>query len=453
MLTSFEIFETLKMIDEEYLDIRTITMGISLLDCSDPDADAACRKIYEKICRNAEYLVAISEDIERDFGIPIINKRVAVTPISLIAGSSAAKSYLPYAVALDRAAETIGIDFVGGFSALVHKGCYGSDKMLIDSIPEALATTQKVCASINLATTTAGINMTAVEKMGRIIKQAAELTASSGGFACAKLVVFANAVEDNPFMAGAFHGSGEPETVLNVGVSGPGVVRAALERSPADADFDTVAEIIKRTAFKVTRVGQLVAQEASKRLAVPFGIVDLSLAPTPAIGDSVAYILEEMGLEKCGTHGTTAALALLNDAVKKGGVMASSRVGGLSGAFIPVSEDAGMIRAVQSGALSLDKLEAMTCVCSVGLDMICVPGDTSAATISGIIADEAAIGVMNNKTTAVRIIPAPGKKVGDLVEFGGLLGTGPVMSVNPFSSEAFIARKGRIPAPLHSLRN
>jgi len=453
MLSQVEVFETLKMIDEEHLDIRTITMGINLLDCASTDTDQACAKIYEKICRKAEKLVRTGADIEKKLGIPIINKRVSVTPISLVAAASGSvDSYLPYAIALDRAAATIGIDFIGGFSALVHKGFTKSDRILIDSIPEALSTTEKVCASVNVASTTAGINMDAVEQMGHVIKSCAQLTADSGGLACAKLVVFANAVEDNPFMAGAFHGTGEPETVINVGVSGPGVVKSALTTVKGE-DFGVVAETIKKTAFKVTRMGQLVAQEASKRLNVPFGIVDISLAPTPEVGDSVAYILEEMGLEKCGTHGTTAALALLNDAVKKGGTMASSYVGGLSGAFIPVSEDAGMISAVQEGALTLDKLEAMTCVCSVGLDMICVPGDTPAATIAGIIADEAAIGVVNSKTTAVRIIPAPGRQVGDLVEFGGLLETGPVMPVNKYSSDNFIARKGRIPAPMQGLKN
>ena len=452
MLSTGEVFETLKMIDEEHLDVRTITMGINLLDCSSSNVEHACNKIYEKVCRKAEKLVQVGEDIEKEFGIPIINKRISVTPVSLVAAASDIDNYLPFALTLDRAAMAVGVDFIGGFSALVHKGYTNSDRILIKSIPEALANTKKVCASVNVASTTAGINMDAVEQMGRTIKSAAELTASTGGFACAKLVIFANAVEDNPFMAGAFHGTGEPETVINVGVSGPGVVKSALT-SVKGQDFGIVAETIKKTAFKVTRMGQLVAQEASRRLDVPFGIVDISLAPTPEVGDSVAYILEEMGLEKCGTHGTTAALALLNDAVKKGGTMASGYVGGLSGAFIPVSEDAGMISAVREGALSLDKLEAMTCVCSVGLDMICVPGDTPASTISGIIADEAAIGVVNNKTTAVRIIPAPNKKVGDVVEFGGLLGTGPVMPVNKYSSEAFIARKGRIPAPMHSLKN
>ena len=452
MINQFELAETMHMIDSEHLDIRTITMGISLLDCADADSAIATQKIYDKICSKAEKLVSTGETIENELGIPIINKRISVTPISLVAGASNATSYVPYAKALDRAGKTVGVNFLGGFSALVHKGFTNADKILIDSIPEALSTTDIVCSSVNIGNTKAGINMDAVKLMGETVKKTADLTAASDGFGCAKLVVFCNSVEDNPFMAGAFHGVGEPDCVINVGVSGPGVVKHALEKVRG-ADFGVVSETIKKTAFKITRMGQLVAMEASKRLNVPFGIVDLSLAPTPARGDSVAYILEEMGLEKCGTHGTTAALALLNDAVKKGGVFASSYVGGLSGAFIPVSEDAGMISAAKCGALSLDKLEAMTCVCSVGLDMIVVPGDTTASTISAIIADEAAIGMINNKTTAVRVIPAPGKKVGDVIEFGGLLGTGPVMSVNSASSEAFIARGGRIPAPIHSLRN
>jgi len=452
MINPFEIIETIKMIQEENLDIRTITMGISLRDCCDSDGNAARKKIYDKITRLAENLVKVGEDIEKEYGIPIINKRISVTPISLIAESSDEKDYVKFAETLDKAAEATGVNFIGGFSALVHKGYTVGDKRLILSIPEALSTTKRVCSSVNVATTKAGINMDAVREMGEIIKKTAQLTANEGALGCAKLVVFANVPEDNPFMAGAFHGIGEPECVINVGVSGPGVVKCALEKVKG-ADFGTVAETIKKTAFKITRMGQLVAQEASKRLGVSFGIVDLSLAPTPAIGDSVAHILEEMGLEKCGAHGTTAALALLNDAVKKGGIMASSYVGGLSGAFIPVSEDAGMIEAVTQGALSIEKLEAMTCVCSVGLDMIAVPGNTSAETISAIIADEVAIGVVNNKTTAVRIIPAPGKDVGDVVEFGGLLGSGPVMKVNPFNSDLFIKRGGRIPAPIHSLRN
>jgi len=452
MIKSFEIMETLKMIQQENLDIRTITMGISLRDCCQPEGEMACRRIYEKIVRMAERLVRVGEDIEEEYGIPIINKRISVTPISMVAESSDEEDYVKFAQTLDRAAETVGVNFIGGFSALVHKGYTSGDHKLIQSIPQALSSTKKVCSSVNVATTKAGINMDAVAEMGRIIKKTAELTAADGGLGCAKLVVFANVPEDNPFMAGAFHGVGEPECVINVGVSGPGVVKCALEKVKG-ADFGTVSETIKKTAFKITRMGQLVAQEASRRLGVPFGIVDLSLAPTPAIGDSVAHILEEMGLEKCGAPGTTAALALLNDAVKKGGTMASSYVGGLSGAFIPVSEDAGMIDAVVKGALTLEKLEAMTCVCSVGLDMIAVPGATSAETISAIIADEAAIGVINQKTTAVRIIPAPGKVVGDIVEFGGLLGSGPVMPVNRFDCTEFIRRGGRIPAPIHSLKN
>ena len=452
MINKFEAYETLHMIENEHLDVRTITMGISLLDCIDSSAEKACERIYEKITKKAENLVKTGEDIENDFGIPIINKRISVTPISLVAGASDADNYTMFAKTLDRAAKAVGVNFIGGFSALVQKGFTKGDRILINSIPQALSETDIVCSSVNVGSTKAGINMDAVKLMGEVIKETAERTKDSDGFGCAKLVVFANAVEDNPFMAGAFHGVGEADCIINVGVSGPGVVKCALEKVKG-ADFGTVAETIKKTAFKVTRMGQLVACEASKRLDIPFGIVDLSLAPTPAVGDSVAYILEEMGLEKCGTHGTTAALALLNDAVKKGGVFASSSVGGLSGAFIPVSEDAGMISAASIGALSLDKLEAMTCVCSVGLDMIVIPGDTTASTISAIIADEAAIGMINNKTTAVRVIPAPGKKVGEVVEFGGLLGTGPVMAVNNFSSEEFIARGGRIPAPIHSLRN
>lgn len=452
MIRPMEVMETIKMIQEENLDIRTITMGISLRDCCHSEGKIAREKIYNKITRLAADLVKVGEGIEREYGIPIINKRISVTPISMIAESSDEEDYIKFAETLDRAADTVGVNFIGGFSALVHKGYTIGDTRLIRSIPEALAGTKKVCASVNVATTKAGINMDAVREMGLVIKKSAELTAGIGGLGCAKLVVFSNVPEDNPFMAGAFHGIGEPECVINVGVSGPGVVKCALEKVKG-ADFGVVADTIKKTAFKITRMGQLVAQEASKRLGVSFGIVDLSLAPTPAIGDSVAHILEEMGLEKCGAHGTTAALALLNDAVKKGGTMASSYVGGLSGAFIPVSEDAGMIDAVRQGALTLEKLEAMTCVCSVGLDMIAVPGDTTADTISAIIADEVAIGVVNNKTTAVRIIPAPGKVVGDVVEFGGLLGSGPVMPVNKFGSSEFIKRGGRIPAPIHSLRN
>ncbi|MCE5220655.1 MAG: PFL family protein [Clostridium sp.] len=446
------ILETIKMIEEERLDVRTITMGISLLDCIDPDGDKARIKIYDKITKSAEHLVEVGRQIESEFGIPIVNKRVSITPMSIIAGATDETDYVEFARTLDRAAHTLGIDFLGGFSALVHKGCTKGDKILIKSIPEALAVTQKVCASVNVGCTKSGINMNAVRDMADVIKQTAELTKDAKGFGCAKLVIFANAVEDNPFMAGAFHGIGEAEKIINVGVSGPGVVKRALEKVRGQS-FDVVAETIKQTAFKVTRMGELVAKEASRRLDVPFGIVDLSLAPTPAVGDSVAEILEEIGLEQVGTHGTIAALAMLNDAVKKGGVMACSHVGGLSGAFIPVSEDAGMIAAVNSGSLNLEKLEGMTCVCSVGLDMIAIPGDTPASTIAGMIADEAAIGVINNKTTAVRIIPAPGCVVGDMVEFGGLLGTAPVMKVNGKSSELFYNRGGRIPAPIHSFKN
>ena len=452
MLNSKDILSTIRMIDQQHLDVRTITMGISLLDCCDPDPDAACRKIYDKIATSAQHLVRTGQDIETEFGIPIVNKRISVTPMALVAGASRTDDYLPFAQAMDRAAKAVGVNFIGGFSALVQKGMTEGDRKLISAIPEALAATDVVCASVNVGSTKAGINMDAVRLMGQTIQATAQRTADQGGFGCAKLVVFCNAVEDNPFMAGAFHGVGEAERVINVGVSGPGVVHHALQAVKGQS-FDVLAEAIKKTAFQVTRMGQLVAQEASARLGVPFGIVDLSLAPTPAVGDSVARILEEMGLEVCGTHGTTAALALLNDAVKKGGVMASSSVGGLSGAFIPVSEDEGMIAAAQSGRLTLDKLEAMTCVCSVGLDMIAVPGDTSAATISAILADEAAIGMVNTKTTAVRIIPAPGKQVGDTVEFGGLLGSAPVMPCHTGSAEDFVARGGRIPAPMHSLKN
>lgn len=446
------ILETIKMIEEEKLDVRTITMGISLLDCIDSDGEKARTKIYDKITKSAENLVKVGREIETEFGIPIVNKRVSITPMSIVAGASNDTSYVKFAQTLDRAAETLGIDFLGGFSALVQKGCTKGDKILIDSIPEALATTNKVCASVNVGCTKSGINMNAVRDMGEIIKRTAELTKDQHGFGCAKLVVFANAVEDNPFMAGAFHGVGEAEKIINVGVSGPGVVKRALEQVRGQS-FDAVAEMIKKTAFKVTRMGELVANEASRRLGVPFGIVDLSLAPTPAVGDSVAEILEEIGLEQVGTHGTIAALAMLNDAVKKGGVMACSHVGGLSGAFIPVSEDAGMIEAVISGSLNLEKLEGMTCVCSVGLDMIAIPGDTPVTTLSGIIADEMAIGMINQKTTAVRIIPVIGKNVGEVVEFGGLLGYAPVMPVNQFGCAEFINRGGRIPAPIHSFKN
>ena len=446
------ILETIKMIEEEKLDIRTITMGISLLDCIDADGDKAREKIYNKIMRCAKDLVKVGNEIEAEFGIPIVNKRISVTPISLIAGATDEENYVKFAEVLDKAANDLGVNFIGGFSALVHKGYSKGDRILIKSIPQALKSTSKVCASVNIGSTRSGINMDAVKEMGEIIKKCADLTANENAIACAKLVVFANAVEDNPFMAGAFHGVGEADTVINVGVSGPGVVQRALEKVKGEP-FDVVAETIKKTAFKITRIGQLVANEASKRLGVSFGIVDLSLAPTPAVGDSVAHILETMGLESVGTHGTTAALAILNDAVKKGGVMACSHVGGLSGAFIPVSEDAGMIDAVNKGTLNLEKLEAMTAICSVGLDMIAIPGDAKAATISAIIADEAAIGVINNKTTAVRIIPAPGYSEGDMVEFGGLLGSGPVMRINEASSKEFIKRGGRIPAPIHSFKN
>ena len=452
MINQKEILETINMIEKENLDIRTITMGISLLDCASESIDKLTSKVYDKVTKKAENLVKVGKQIEAEYGIPIINKRISVTPVSLIGQGHSPSDFVKIAKTLDKAAHTVGVNFIGGFSALVHKGFTVGDTSLIYAIPEALSETELVCSSVNVGSTKAGINMDAVKNMGEVIKETAKLTKDSGGFGCAKLVVFANAVEDNPFMAGAFHGAGEAECVINVGVSGPGVVKCALEKVKG-RDFQTVAETVKKTAFKITRMGNLVAKEASKRLNVPFGIVDLSLAPTPAVGDSVAYILEEMGLEKCGAHGTTAALALLNDAVKKGGIFAASNVGGLSGAFIPVSEDAGMIDAVKTGALSIEKLEAMTCVCSVGLDMIVIPGDTSASTISAIIADEAAIGMINNKTTAVRVIPAPGKKVGDIVEFGGLLGTGPVMKVSNLDSSEFIARGGRIPAPIHSLRN
>ena len=448
LMNSSEILQTIQMINQQHLDVRTITMGISLLDCADEDMDACCRKLYDKICRCAGKLVQTGCDIEEEFGIPIVNKRISVSPISLVAAACRTGDYTPIARTLDRAAKETGVNFIGGFSALAHKGFTESDRRLIASLPTALTETELVCASVNLASTRAGINMDAVALMGKTIRAIAD----RDPMGCAKLVVFANAVADNPFMAGAFHGVGEPETVINVGVSGPGVVAHALKECKGES-FDVVAETIKRTAFKITRMGELVAQEASRRLGVPFGVVDLSLAPTPAIGDSVAEILEIMGLEKCGGHGTTAALALLNDAVKKGGVMASSHVGGLSGAFIPVSEDAGMISSVEAGALSIDKLEAMTCVCSVGLDMIAVPGDTPADTISAIIADEAAIGVVNNKTTAVRIIPAKGKTVGDRIDFGGLLGSAPIMPLREGSAADFVARGGRIPAPLHSLKN
>ncbi|CAB1251194.1 conserved protein of unknown function [Ruminococcaceae bacterium BL-6] len=452
MINSHDILETINMIDNENLDVRTITMGISLLDCIDPDIDAACRKVYDKICRYASNLVKTGEDISKDYGIPIIHKRISVTPVSMIAAACPDKSPVRLARALDRAARAVGVNFIGGYSALVHKGFGPGDYALIESIPEALSTTEFVCSSVNIGTTKAGINMDAVGKMGRVVRETAQATADRDCIGAAKLVVFCNAPEDNPFMAGAFHGPGEPDCVINVGVSGPGVVRAALAKA-GDCDITAVADLIKKTAFKITRMGQLVAQEAARRLCVPFGIVDLSLAPTPAVGDSVAHILEEMGLESCGAHGTTAALAILNDAVKKGGIMASSHVGGLSGAFIPVTEDAGMIDAARCGSLSITKLEAMTSVCSVGLDMIAVPGDTPAEVISAIIADEAAIGMVNSKTTAVRLIPAIGKKAGDELNFGGLLGGGPVMEVNRYSPLKFIRRGGRIPAPMQSLKN
>ena len=448
MIETSEILQTMRMIQEENFDIRTITLGINLLDCSDQDAEKCAQRVYDKVCRTADRLVKTGEDIEQELGIPIVNKRISVTPVSLICQGDPR----PIARALDQAAEEMGVNFLGGYSALTQKGMTRADERLIQSIPEVLCTTQRLCSSVNVGSTRAGLNMNAIREMGEIIKKTAARSADQDGLGCAKLVVFANAVEDNPFMAGAFCGVGEPECAINVGVSGPGVVKRALEQVKGQP-FDVVAETIKRTAFKITRVGQLVAREASQRLQIPFGIVDLSLAPTPARGDSVAHILTEMGLEMAGAPGTTAALALLNDAVKKGGVMASNHVGGLSGAFIPVSEDIGMIEAAAAGALTLEKLEAMTCVCSVGLDMIAIPGDTSAAAISGIIADEAAIGMVNSKTTAVRVIPAVGKKAGDRVEFGGLLGFAPVMPVNHWGNEDFIARGGRIPAPLHSLRN
>ena len=452
MVNTKDILETINMIREENLDIRTITMGISLYDCVSEDEDRLCEKIYDKITTKAEKLVATGCGIEKEYGIPIVNKRVSVTPISLVGGSISPEGYIKVAKTLDRAAKTLGINFIGGFSALVQKGMTQGAKNMISVIPEALAETDFVCSSVNVASTKAGVNMDAIRLMGQAVKRAAYLTKDKDSIGCAKLVVFANVPEDNPFMAGAFHGVGEDECVINVGVSGPGVVSSAIQRA-GDCDLSELADIIKKTAFKITRVGQLVASEASRRLDVPFGIVDLSLAPTPAIGDSVAHILENMGLESCGCHGTTAALAMLNDAVKKGGVMASSHVGGLSGAFIPVSEDAGMIAAVERGALTLEKLEAMTAVCSVGLDMIAIPGDTDEAVICGIIADEIAIGVVNTKTTAVRVIPAYGKGVGDCIDYGGLLGRAPIMDINKYSPARFIGRGGRIPAPIHSLKN
>lgn len=452
MISKWEVQETNEMIQEANLDIRTITMGISLLDCVSDDMDKLCENIYNKITTCARDLVSTGEKISKKYGIPIVNKRISVTPIALIGGATKAQSYVPIAKTLDRAAKEVGVNFIGGFSALVQKGMSPSDQVLIESIPEALSVTDCVCASVNVGCTKSGINMDAVKRMGEIIKLAAEYTADRESIGCAKLVVFCNAPEDNPFMAGAFHGVGEHDTVINVGVSGPGVVKKALE-NVRDGDFETLCETVKRTAFKITRAGQMVAKEAAHTLGVPFGIIDLSLAPTPAIGDSIAEIFEEMGLEMAGAPGTTAALAILNDSVKKGGVMASSYVGGLSGAFIPVSEDHAMIKAAEVGALTLEKLEAMTCVCSVGLDMVAIPGDTSASTISGIIADEMAIGMINAKTTAVRLIPVYGKTVGESAYFGGLLGRAPIMQVNPYKCERFIARGGRIPAPIHSFKN
>ena len=452
MINMHDIMETITMIQDDHLDIRTITMGISLLDCADTDIDRSCDKVYEKIHRLAGNLVPVGEEIEKKYGIPIVNKRVAVTPISMLVAVSGGDP-VKYAKTLDRVAKDIGVNFIGGYSALVQKGFSAGDRELIESIPRALAETDLVCSSVNVGSTKAGINMDAVKLMGEKVREAAELTKDNQCMGPAKLVVFCNAPEDNPFMAGAFHGVGEPDCVLNVGVSGPGVVRAALAKLSKDAPLNQVADLIKKTAFKITRMGQLVGSEASQKLGVPFGIIDLSLAPTPAIGDSVAHILEEIGLEQCGTHGTTAALAMLNDAVKKGGVMASSTVGGLSGAFIPVSEDGGMIDAAVSGTLTLEKLEAMTAVCNVGLDMIVLPGDTPATTIAAIIADEAAIGMVNSKTTAVRVIPAIGKEHGEMLDFGGLLGQGPIMKVNGKSSDIMINRGGRIPAPMQSLKN
>lgn len=452
MITKNEILETNQMIDDANLDVRTITMGISLLDCADADVDRFNEKIYQKITTYAKDLVKVGDELAREFGVPVVNKRISVTPIAIAAAGCKTDSYVSIAQTLDRAAKAVGVNFIGGFSALVQKGYTESDRKLIASIPEALAVTDFVCSSVNIGTSRNGINMDAVKEMGEVIHKTAELTKDRECIGCAKLVVFCNAVEDNPFMAGAFHGVGEADCAINVGVSGPGVVKKALEEVRG-ADFETLCETVKRTAFKITRVGQMVAREASKRLQIPFGIIDLSLAPTPAVGDSIAEIFQEMGLAEPGAPGTTAALALLNDNVKKGGVMASSYVGGLSGAFIPVSEDHGMIEAAEKGALTLEKLEAMTCVCSVGLDMIAVPGDTSPATLSGIIADEAAIGMVNQKTTAVRLIPVIGRGVGESVEFGGLLGYAPIMAVNPYSCDAFIARGGRIPAPIHSFKN
>ncbi len=453
MLNTNDILETIKMISDEHLDVRTVTMGISLLDCADPDGKKACEKIYRKITEKAKDLVKTAEEISATYGMPIVNKRISVTPIAMLLASAPDADPVWYAKTLDAAARAIGVNFVGGYSALVHKGFSAGDERLIRSIPEALASTEYVCSSVNIGSTKTGINMDAVKMMGPIIRQAAELTQERMCTGAAKLVVFCNAPEDNPFMAGAFHGVGEPDCVIHVGVSGPGAVRAALAKLPKDASLDEVAELIKRTAFKITRMGQLVGRLASERLGVPFGIVDLSLAPTPAPGDSVANILEEIGLESCGGCGTTATLAMLNDAVKKGGVMASNHVGGLSGAFIPVSEDDGMIKAVERGSLTIERLEAMTAVCSVGIDMVVIPGDTDAAVISALIADEAAIGMVNTKTTAVRVIPAIGRKEGDVLDFGGLLGYAPILPISPFSPAVFVNRGGRIPAPLQALKN
>lgn len=453
MINTNDVVETIQMISDENLDVRTVTMGISLMDCADPDPEKATRKIYEKIVRKAKYLVPVCESISKEYGIPIVNKRIAVTPIAMLLAACPSGDPVDFAKALDKAAKQVGVNFIGGFSALVHKGFSAGDERLINAIPQALCETDFVCSSVNIGSTKSGINMDAVALMGPVIRKAAELTADRNCLGAAKLVVFCNAPEDNPFMAGAFHGVGEPDCVINVGVSGPGAVRAALEKQAKGKDLSGVAETVKRTAFKITRMGQLVGEVASGALGVPFGIVDLSLAPTPAVGDSVAAVLEEMGLESVGGYGTTAALALLNDAVKKGGVMASGNVGGLSGAFIPVSEDAGMIAAAEKGLLNLEKLEAMTAVCSVGLDMVIVPGDTPAEVLSAMIADEAAIGMVNSKTTAVRVIPAIGKKVGERLDFGGLLGYGPVMPINTASPAQFIGRGGRIPAPMQALKN
>ena len=451
MIDVYDILETIRMIQDDCLDIRTITMGVSLLDCIDSDTDRACEKVYEKITRCAANLARTAEDIEKEYGIPIINKRLSVTPIAIVSAATG-KSPVKFALTMEKAAKAVGVDLIGGYSALVQKGFSAGDMNLIESIPEALASTSNVCSSVNIGSTKTGINMDAVKIMGSIVRECAERTVDQQCFGAAKLVVFCNAVEDNPFMAGAFHGVGEPDCIINVGVSGPGVVRAALKKYP-DASINEISDIIKKTSYKITRVVQLLGVTASERLGVPFGIVDLSLAPTPAVGDSVAHILEEIGLESCGACGTTACLALLNDAVKKGGVMACSRIGGLSGAFIPVSEDSGMIDAAVRGSLSIEKLEAMTAVCSVGLDMIVIPGDTPADVISALIADEAAIGMINTKTTAVRVIPAIGMKEGDVLDWGGLFGSGPVMKINSFSPSKFISRGGQIPAPLHSLKN